>query len=63
MALRKESDPSLPRAGARWPDNTACWCSMFWVSGMSESDVPAEVPADAEQPPLESYHDAQQALD
>jgi hypothetical protein len=36
---------------------------MFWVSGMSESDVPAEVPADAEQPPLESYHDAQQALD
>jgi arginine decarboxylase len=52
--------------------------NVLGVSGMGESDVPAEVPADAEQPLidlqetnrslttknlLESYHDAQQALD
>ena len=52
--------------------------NVLGVSGMGESDVPAEVAADAEQPLidlqetnrslttknlLESYHDAQQALD
>jgi len=52
--------------------------NVLGVSGMGESDVPTEVPADAEQPLidlqetnrslttknlLESYHDAQQALD
>ena len=52
--------------------------NVLGVSGMGESDVPAEVSADAEQPLidlqetnrslttknlLESYHDAQQALD
>ena len=52
--------------------------NVLGVSGMGESDAPAEVPADAEQPLidlqetnrsltsknlLESYHDAQQALD
>ena len=53
-------------------------CNVLGVSGMGESDAPAEAPADAEQPLidlqetnrslttknlLESYHDAQQALD
>jgi arginine decarboxylase len=52
--------------------------NVLGVSGMGEADVPAEPPADAEQPLidlqetyrglttknlLESYHDAQQALD
>src|SRR5580700_6475756 len=53
-------------------------CNVLGVSGMGEGDIPAEPPADAEQPLidlqetyrglsaknlLESYHDAQQALD